>query len=171
MSTTSKILAITAVAATAITGYAIYFDYQRRNSPNFRKSLKKNQLKQKKLKEKQENESKQSKLENVKTALMEDLVKNPIPTDLNEREQFFMEQVAIGEQKSKSNSLDAAICFYKALAVYPNPTDILGVYQKTVPEDVYELIVMMVAIAPTQNISSILNKNPAEMKPTEEDLD
>ncbi|KAI5953346.1 TOM20 [Candida jiufengensis] len=171
MSTMNKVLAITAVAATAITGYAIYFDYQRRNSVNFRKSLKKKQIKQNKQKEKELKESKQSKLDSVKKALIEDLKSNPIPTDLNEREAFFMEQVATGEQKAKDNHLDAAICFYKALAVYPNPTDILGVYQKTVPEEVYELVVMMVAIAPTQNISSILNKNPAEMKPTEEDLD
>ena len=41
-----------------------------------------------------------------------------------------MEQVAVGEQKAKVDAIEAAICFYKALAVYPNPTDILGIYQK-----------------------------------------
>ncbi len=35
--------------------------------------------------------------------------------------------------------MDAALCFYKALAVYPNPTDILGIYQRSVPEEVYEV--------------------------------
>ena len=60
---------------------------------------------------------------------MEDLAQNPIPTDLTEREAFFMEQVAVGEQKAKVDAIEAAICFYKALAVYPNPTDILGIYQ------------------------------------------
>lgn len=36
----NKGLTITAIAAAAIAGYAVYFDYQRRNSADFRKSLK-----------------------------------------------------------------------------------------------------------------------------------
>ena len=157
----NKGLTITAIAAAAIAGYAVYFDYQRRNSADFRKSLKKREVKQKKLKAK-------------KKALLEDLAQNPIPTDLTEREAFFMEQVAVGEQKAKVDAIEAAICFYKALAVYPNPTDILGIYQKTVPEEVYELVVMMIAVYPPASVSSILNKGAPtvkDLKPTEEDLD
>ena len=45
----NKALTITAVAAAAITGYAVYFDYQRRHSPEFRKSLKKRDIKQKEI--------------------------------------------------------------------------------------------------------------------------
>ncbi|CAK9438595.1 uncharacterized protein LODBEIA_P28190 [Lodderomyces beijingensis] len=170
----NRALVITGVVATAIAGYAVYFDYQRRNSAEFRKSLKKKAVKQKKFKEQQEKESKQSKLEAVKKALLEDLKVNPIPTDLSEREAFFMEQVATGEQKAKEEAVEAAICFYKALAVYPNPTDILGVYQKTVPEEVYELVVMMIAVYPPASVSSILSKGgpgPGDTKPTAEDLD
>ena len=157
----NKGLTITAIAAAAIAGYAVYFDYQRRNSADFRKSLKKREVKQKKLKA-------------VKKALLEDLAQYPIPTDLTEREAFFMEQVAVGEQKAKVDAIEAAICFYKALAVYPNPTDILGIYQKTVPEEVYELVVMMIAVYPPASVSSILNKGAPtvkDLKPTEEDLD
>ncbi|RCK60614.1 Mitochondrial import receptor subunit TOM20 [Candida viswanathii] len=170
----NKALTITAVAAAALAGYAVYFDYQCRHSTDFRKSLKKRDVKQKKLKAKQEAESKQNKLESVKKALLEDLEANPIPTDLSEREAFFMEQVAVGEQKAKTDAVEAAICFYKALAVYPNPTDILGIYQKTVPEDVYELVVMMIAVYPPASVSSILSKGAPtvkDLKPTEEDLD
>lgn len=170
----NKGLTITAIATAAIAGYAVYFDYQRRNSADFRKSLKKREVKQKKLKAKKEAESKQNKLEAVKKALLEDLAQNPIPTDLTEREAFFMEQVAVGEQKAKVDAIEAAICFYKALAVYPNPTDILGIYQKTVPEEVYELVVMMIAVYPPASVSSILNKGAPtvkDLKPTEEDLD
>ena len=157
----SKALTVTTIAATAVVGYAIYFDYKRRSSPEFRKSLKKRASKQQKLKAKKDAESKQSKLEAVKAALIEDLKENPIPTELSEREAFFMEQVATGEEMTKDDPTGAAICFYKALAVYPNPTDILGIYQKTVPEDVYELVVMMIAVYPPASISSILNKGPA----------
>ena len=170
----NKALTVTAVVATVFAGYAVYFDYQRRNSREFRKSLKKKAVKQQKIKEKVEKETKELKLETVKKALLEDLRANPISTDLNEREAFFMEQVATGEQKAKDNATDAAICFYKALAVYPNPTDILGVYQKTVPEEVYELVVMMIAVYPPASVSSILSRGgaaPGETKPTAEDLD
>ncbi|KAI3403847.1 TOM20 [Candida oxycetoniae] len=170
----NKALIITGIAATALAGYVVYFDYQRRNSSQFRRSLRKKAVKQKKIKEEQEKKTKQSKLDAVKKALLEDLKKNPIPTDLNEREAFFMEQVATGEQKGKDNAIDAAICFYKALAVYPNPTDILGVYQKSVPEEIYELVVMMIAVFPPASVSSILSKGSTglgDMKPTEEDLD
>ncbi|RLV92102.1 Mitochondrial import receptor subunit [Spathaspora sp. JA1] len=168
----SKTLTFTAIVATAVVGYAVYFDYRRRNSAEFRKSLKKRANKQQKLKEKKDAETKQIKLEAVKSALIADLQANPIPTDLSEREAFFMEQVATGEQKTKDDPIDAAICFYKALAVYPNPTDILGIYQKTVPEDVYELVVMMIAVYPPASVSNILNKGPAApAAPTEEDLD
>ena len=41
----NKGLTITAIAAAAIAGYAVYFDYQRRNSADFRKSLKKREVK------------------------------------------------------------------------------------------------------------------------------
>lgn len=36
----------------------------------------------------------------------------------------------IGPEKS----LDAALCFYKALKVYPQPKDLISIYDKTVPK-------------------------------------
>lgn len=77
----NKALTVTAVVATVFVGYAVYFDYQRRNSREFRKSLKKKAVKQQKIKEKVEKETKELKLETVKKALLEDLRANPIPTD------------------------------------------------------------------------------------------
>ncbi|ODV65428.1 protein import receptor MAS20, partial [Hyphopichia burtonii NRRL Y-1933] len=96
------------------------------------------------------------------------------PVDINGKENYFMEQVSIGEKKATEGSVvDAALCFYKALEVYPNPTDILGVYQKTVPQDVYEAIIMMIALRPPASISNVLGDQlkTVNTKPTENDLD
>ncbi|ABN65349.1 predicted protein [Scheffersomyces stipitis CBS 6054] len=168
----NKTFTISAVAATALVGYAVWFDYQRRHSADFRKNLKKKAVSQKKKSEKAEAETKKNKIELLKKALTEDLAANPVPTDLSEKESFFMQQVALGEQLAtkEETKIDAAICFYKALAVYPNPTDILGIYQRSVPEDVYELVVMMVAFKPPQSVANIVGDAP-DTKPREDDLD
>ncbi|CAH6718579.1 mitochondrial import receptor subunit Tom20p [[Candida] jaroonii] len=166
----SKFTTFTAIAATAIVGYAVYFDYNRRNNSSFRKSLKKKSLKHEKIAAKIEEDSKKSKLETIKKALIEDLEQNPIPTELSQKEEFFMKQVAAGEQLAlqPTKKVEAAICFYKALVVYPNPTDILGVYQKSVPEDIYEMVIMMIAVKPPAAVTNILGGQP---KPTQPDLD
>ena len=45
------------------------------------------------------------------------------PTDPEDTEQYFMQEVARGEAASTDGSdpVDAALCFYKALKVYPTP--------------------------------------------------
>lgn len=173
-----KFTTFTAIAATAFVGYAIYFDYNRRTSSDFRKQLKKKSVKQEKITVKEEEEEKKSRVENIKKILKDDLEKNPIPTDLSKKEDYFMTQVAIGEklavQSDKKN--DAALCFYKALVVYPNPTDILGIYQRSVPEEIYEIIMMMIAIQPPAAITNILGNAGAKSegkkeKPSAADLD
>lgn len=176
-STRQLIFALTGVVATAVVGYAVWFDYKRRSSPEFRKQLKKRSQDQQKQADKLAHELKKLKLELVKKALLEDLAANPVPTELSEKEQFFMQQVALGEQLATKPALkvDAAICFYKALSVYPNPTDILGIYQRSVPEDVYEIIVMMIAAHPPAAINNILGSEAAPAAATvsasAEDLD
>lgn len=154
----NRTLAVVSVAAAGLLGYAAYFDYSRRNSPEFRKQLRKRKIQQEKQHAKAEEATRKSKMLAVKTALVEDLAQNPIPTDLAKKEEFFMEQVASGEQLANNpdTKIEAALRFYKALAVYPNPTDIMGIYQKTVPEDVYELLVMMIAIQPPATITNII---------------
>lgn len=182
----NKTLTFVSVAAAGVLAYAAYFDYNRRTSPAFRKQLKKRQAKQQKQAALAQEELRKSKMLAVKKALAEDLAQNPIPTDLAKKEEFFMEQVATGEQLANNpdTKIDAALRFYKALAVYPNPTDIMGIYQKTVPEDVYELLVMMIAFQPPATITNIIGGAAGvsgaasaaaaaaeEVKPSENDLD
>jgi hypothetical protein len=33
-----------------------------------------------------------------------------------------------------SDNVEAALCFYKALKVYPTPSDLISIYDKTVPK-------------------------------------
>lgn len=170
--TMSKALTITAVAATALIGYAAYFDYNRRNSAEFRKALKAKEIKHKKKQAKAKEINEQDTFAKVKEALNA-IEASSIPTDISEKEAFFMQQVSMGEQLASlpDQKLEAALCFYKGLTVYPNPTDILGIYQRTVPEDVYELIVMMIATKPPATVATLLGNNSTESKPSAGDLD
>ncbi len=45
-----------------------------------------------------------------------------------------------------SDQIEAALCFYKALKVYPQPKDLIGIYDKTVPKEVLEILADMVAM-------------------------
>lgn len=48
--------------------------------------------------------------------------------------------------------LDAAVSFYKALKVYPQPKDLISIYDRTVPKDVLEILAEMVARDPSLKI-------------------
>jgi len=41
--------------------------------------------------------------------------------------------------------VEAALCFYKALKVYPQPKDLIGIYDKTVPKEILEILAEMIA--------------------------
>ena len=76
--------------------YAVYFDYKRRNDPEFRKALKKESRRQARIaKEEAEVQGKKQK-EEVKRAVQE-AIEEGFPTDIEEKEAFFMQQIAQGE--------------------------------------------------------------------------
>ena len=47
-----------------------------------------------------------------------------------------MQEVARGEGMCTdgSDAVEAALCFYRALKVYPQPRELIGIYDKTVPK-------------------------------------
>jgi len=61
-----------------------------------------------------------------------------------------MQEVAQGEASSTNGSdpVDAALCFYKALKVYPTPRDLISIYDKTVPKPILDILAEMIAIDP-----------------------
>ena len=46
---------------------------------------------------------------------------------------------------SGSDQVEAALCFYKALKVYPQPRDLISIYDKTVPKPVLDILAEMIA--------------------------
>jgi MAS20 protein import receptor len=76
--------------------YAVYFDHKRRTDPEFRKALKREARKQARMvKEAKESEGKQQK-EAIKRAV-EEAQEEGFPSSIEDREAFFMKEVAQGE--------------------------------------------------------------------------
>ncbi|CCK68567.1 TOM complex receptor protein TOM20 KNAG_0B01200 [Huiozyma naganishii CBS 8797] len=147
-----------AVATLSMLAYAAYFDYQRRTNPNFRKQLTKRAKLQEKQKKQDEEDQKKAKITDLTLFLTNQIAKDPIPTDPAVRESTFTSSVEQGEALTNvpDKEKEAAFKFYKALTVYPNPADLLGIYQRTIPEAVYENIILMVAVLPPANMSTFL---------------
>lgn len=140
--------------------YALWFDYERRHNLEFRKELKLKAKREAKKSAKLETEAKKAIVTDVMHYLEAELAKDPISNDPAMMETIFTTNVEMGERLAMQpgNEMDAAVKFYKALAVYPNPADLLGIYQRTIPENIYEYIVMMIAVIPPTNITSIIGK-------------
>jgi len=144
---TSTIVSIS--AGTVITGviaYAVYFDYKRRNDREFRRALKRESRRQARIaKEEAEIQGKQQQ-EEIKR-VVQDAIEEGFPTDLEEKEAYFMQHIAQGEALAGDGSdpIGAALCFYKGLKVYPEPSSLVGIYDTTVPKDVLEILAVMVA--------------------------
>lgn len=81
---------------TLSTAYAIYFDHKRQSDPEFRRALKKdNRRLARAVKEEVEAQGAQQR-ETIK-AVVEQAKDEGFPTDLEEKEAYFMSQVAKGE--------------------------------------------------------------------------
>ncbi|KAJ5584819.1 mitochondrial import receptor subunit (Tom20) [Penicillium hispanicum] len=141
---------VAASAGTVLTGllaYAVYFDHKRQTDPDFRKSLKRNNRRlAKAVKEEEEAQGAQQR-EAIKAAVQR-AKDEGFPADLEEKESYFMSQVAKGEGlcAEGNEQIEAALAFYKALKVYPQPKDLISIYDKTVPKEVLEILAEMVAM-------------------------
>ncbi|KAJ3923734.1 hypothetical protein F5877DRAFT_63040 [Lentinula edodes] len=146
-SRTTSVLTIAGIAVLSIAAYAVYFDYKRRNDVEFRRKLKK----EKKRVDKSIASSKASLpsspdavgVDELREAL-EQVKAEQVPISPEQKEAYFMTQVASGEQLSLQGpmfSLPAALAFYRALRVYPSPVELMVIYQKTVPEPIFKLVI------------------------------
>lgn len=135
ISTTAIIAAVAGVIASGTVAYAVYFDYRRRSDPEFRKYLKKQQKKVHKSLEENAKANEKAQKEKIRR-LVDEANKEGFPTDPEDTEAYFMQEVALGETASTNGTdpVDAALCFYKALKVYPNPRELISIYDKTVPK-------------------------------------
>ncbi|KAF8536910.1 mitochondrial import receptor subunit tom-20 [Trichophaea hybrida] len=145
----STVVLYGAAAAFAITSaYAAYFDYKRRSDPNFRKSLKKEKRLHAKQQRAEANAQSESQRERLREAVRQAQAEG-FPTDVEEKEAYFMSEVARGEtlcSEGPDSAVEAALCFYRALKVYPQPNDLISIYDKTVPKHVLDLLAEMLAV-------------------------
>jgi len=84
--------------------YAVYFDYKRRNDPQFRKQLKKESKRQARA-AKEEAEAHTVRHREAIRAAVEEAKEEGFPTDVEEREAYFMQEVARGEGLSGEGML------------------------------------------------------------------
>lgn len=135
VSTSTIILAAGGTIAAGLLGYAVYFDYRRRSDPEFRKGLKKQHKKVNKAQESEAKAAEKGQKEKIRR-VVDEANEEGFPKDPEETEGYFMQEVAKGEGMCQDGSdpVDAALCFYKALKVYPQPRELISIYDKTVPK-------------------------------------
>lgn len=147
MKITTAVSASAAALAAFALGYAVYFDYKRRNDPIFRKKLRKQSKQSAKVAKKEQKAAAQQETMMIEKAVKDVAEPGVLPDGVQEREAFFMEQVATGEAlfaQGPTYHVPAAIAFFKALKVYPAPVELVMIYQKAVPKEVFDLIMKLV---------------------------
>ncbi|KAL0078602.1 mitochondrial outer membrane translocase complex, subunit Tom20 domain-containing protein [Phycomyces blakesleeanus] len=143
-------IALTAAATLAALsiGYMVYFDYSRRSDPDFKKKLRRDRKMAAKAAKESEESSKMGRVELIEQVIIAAAQEN-YPTTPEEKEQYFMSQVAAGEALCAQGEPfynEAILPFYKALKVYPAPMELIMIYQKTLPPPVFENIANIMAI-------------------------
>ncbi|KAG6813431.1 hypothetical protein H0H92_011128 [Tricholoma furcatifolium] len=147
----SSVLAITGITILGgFVAYAVYFDHKRRSDPDFRKKLRKEKKRvDKSIAESQPPKQESEDGEKLTAALreaLEQLKKEEPPATPQQKEAFFMEQVALGEQLAARGPalwIPAAMAFYRALKVYPAPMELLHIYQGTISEPIYKVLLFL----------------------------
>ncbi|KAJ4332838.1 mitochondrial import receptor subunit tom20 [Ascochyta clinopodiicola] len=59
-----------------------------------------------------------------------------------------------------ADNVEAALCFYRALKVYPNPRELINIYDKTVPKPVLDILAEMIAVDTSIPVGG--SKTPSE---------
>ncbi|KAL8931019.1 MAG: hypothetical protein Q9208_000121 [Pyrenodesmia sp. 3 TL-2023] len=143
---TTIALATVGALATGFLAYAFYFDHKRRTDPEFRKALKRESRRIAKAAKEEAEAQGQQQRRQIRQAV-DDRKEEGFPTSVEESEAFFMNMVGQGEtlQSNEATHIEAALCFYSALKVYPQPGDLIAIYDKTCPKPVIDILAEMVA--------------------------
>lgn len=126
----NSVLALAGISASAFISYCIYFDKQRRSHPDFKKKLL------------QKRKTEQTASENKNKVVFPDL------RNVAEVQQFFLQEVQLGEQLLESGQVDEGIDHLtNAIAVCGQPQQLLSVLQASLPPDIFAKL--------TENLSTI----------------
>ncbi|KAI5480715.1 mitochondrial import receptor subunit TOM20 [Pseudohyphozyma bogoriensis] len=152
--TTRVVLATLSVCALAGLGYALVADHSRRSSAASSSSRRQRGQTEGSGK-KGEQESTLATPEQVEELLLGAVVevgKEQVSEDVAGRERYFLEQVSYAEQLAKKGEqyyVAAAVCFYKALRIYPEKDTLLPILEKTQPSVVYLYLLELVKLDAT----------------------
>ncbi|BFZ58843.1 mitochondrial import receptor subunit tom20 [Savitreella phatthalungensis] len=153
----TTVLASLAAVSAGVVGYCIYFDWKRRNDPEFRKAIRREHKRLAGLEKEKQRQAEQGEEEATLEALR--LARSaPLPTSAEEREQQFMTEVARGEQLyagGEPHKFDAAICFWRALKMYPQPAELTRIYEQTIPPFVFKVVQKMVELEDAERAESL----------------
>ncbi|KAI8063540.1 hypothetical protein BC940DRAFT_277672 [Gongronella butleri] len=150
------------VALTAGIGYLVYFDHKRRHDPSYRKQQRKERKKAAKKEKAQKEQAEQNVTDLIGTVL-EAAKAAKFPSAPEEKEKYFMEQVAKGEalcQQGPAFFEQAVLPFYLALKVYPAPLELIMIYQKTVPEPIFQILVTIMAKEQNNRVNAFYDQFP-----------
>ncbi|KAF8559133.1 hypothetical protein OG21DRAFT_1403580 [Imleria badia] len=175
MTRSATMLTVAGIAVGSLVAYAVYFDYKRRTDSTFRRRLRmlvffrvSTRLsdwdlgKEKKRAEKSQTPSEASASTGgvdptELISALEKIRNEQVPTDHDERHQYFMTQVSMGETMSMQGStfyMPAALCFYRAIRVYPSPLELIMVYEKSLSPPVFQLVMQLVNLDVSSSPSS-----------------
>lgn len=151
----------TGAIAAGVVSYLVYFDYQRRHSSQFRRHVRAQNKKYYQEKQHADKEEKKQQRAEITQLIDSSLQSSPIPSDLQEREQFFISEVSRADQLTNNGQyVEAALAFYRALSAYPQPLELLGFYEKSIqPKEVLEVVRTMVVMRPPLEIASFMKKS------------
>lgn len=153
------------------TAYALYFDHKRQTDPEFRKALRRESRREARA-AKEEAEAQGMQQRQAINAVVQAAREEGFPTDVEDKEAYFMNEVGRGEALCQdgefyfsslirilytyvskgSDQIEAALCFYRALKVYPQPRELIQIYDKTVPKPVIDILAEMIATDPTIDV-------------------
>lgn len=131
----TTVFAAVGTVALGVAAYAVYFDYRRRNDPEFRRQIKKEQKRLSSLEKERAKEAQLGDRQALLRAHKQSKV-DPLPVSPEDREQAFMQEVAKGEQLyagGEGFKYESAICFFRALKMYPQPAELTRIYEQTIP--------------------------------------
>lgn len=119
---------LTGIAGVSFIAYCIYFDKKRRSDPFFKRKLKERRA--------------QAQRDTNKN----DSANLPDMNDPEAVQKFFLEEVQRGEECLATNDVENCIKHLtNAVAVCGQPQQLLGVFKKTLPPQVFQLLVQNLA--------------------------
>ncbi|KAK9449279.1 uncharacterized protein V1518DRAFT_415569 [Limtongia smithiae] len=141
MKPTSILLGSVAVGALS---YVLIFDYRRRNSPAFRKQLRKTERKHRKAKEVGEQKQAEEERGEIKLSIVRSMTTDPMSVSTpQEFEAVFMKELSQVEayiQQGDKAIKDLVVSMYRVLAMHPMPDQIIAVLADSVPKRAMALL-------------------------------